>query len=94
MVYSSEACNYICVWSKVGYFRVTMNEKDTIITWNEAAELFTSNHEDLEATRQSADKFEALIAANPHHSVSKLCYNAALLRKILGDNQTALKVRK
>lgn len=69
-----------------------MNEKETIIIWNEAVELYKSNPADRSVTEQAVEKFQTLIAANPQQSVSKLCYNAAALHRCLNNRSAALKV--
>ena len=74
-------------------FAVRMSsEKDTLITWNEAVELFKSKPDDTACIRQAADKLETLIDGQPQQGVSKLCYNVSILRMLLGDKIKALKV--
>lgn len=82
----------VVMWSGALFFQLIMSEKDIIIIWSEAVELFKSDPNDLSSTRQAAEKLESLISSNPQQGVSKLCYNVSVLRTALGDKVGALKV--
>jgi len=69
-----------------------MNEKEIITSWNEAVELYKSNPDDHASIRQARDQLKTVISSYPKQGVSKLCYNVAILSRLLGDNATDLEV--
>ncbi|XP_067944088.1 neutrophil cytosol factor 2-like isoform X3 [Watersipora subatra] len=63
---------------------------DYILAWNEAAKLFKTKGNDWSSVEKAAETFARLGTDNTQQGTSKLCYNAGVIYKFLGDLPTAV----
>lgn len=69
-----------------------MNEKEALLSWNDAVEVHASAKGCKELIKGALDKLENLITKNSLVGTSKLCYNVGLMSKQIGDLNMSMMV--